>query len=94
MNVLIKATHYQAEMLGVKYELEDAFNAGLYDSNTDGFTFVPTLLHPASTGEVRETICIKSTFPVYKLLKMLGHSNFSPGQKSQNIPKKLTPPLP
>ena len=85
MNVLIKATHYQAEMLGVKYELEDAFNAGLYDSNTDGFTFVPTLLHPASTGEVRETM---PTFSVYKLLKIFGHSNFSPGQKIQKYTQK------
>ena len=44
--------HLQAEILGVKYELEDSFNAGLYDSNTEGFTFVPTLLHPSSTGQV------------------------------------------
>jgi len=43
----------QAEILGIKYELEDLFNAGLYDSNTEGFTFIPTLLHPESTGEVR-----------------------------------------
>lgn len=42
----------QAEILGVKYEQEDLFNAGLYDSNTEGYTFVPTLLHPQSEGKV------------------------------------------
>ena len=52
VNVITSHKHLQAEILGVKYELEDSFNAGLYDSNTEGFTFVPTLLHPTSTGQV------------------------------------------
>lgn len=42
----------QAEILGVKYELEEQFNSELYDSNSEGFTFVPTLLHPLSSGNV------------------------------------------
>lgn len=42
----------QAEILGVKYELEEQFNSELYDTNTEGFTFVPTLLHPLSSGNV------------------------------------------
>jgi len=42
----------QAEILGVKYELEEQFNSELYDTNSEGFTFVPTLLHPLSSGNV------------------------------------------
>lgn len=42
----------QAEILGVKYELEGQFNNELYDTNSEGFTFVPTLLHPQSSGNV------------------------------------------